>query len=111
MIEASEIPEEEKVYLKKDWMGWRVVHPLEKFEWSKEWLKRNWILLLFGSKSNMIFLGVVLLLGLGLYFGVNELISNYKAIADNPCLFCKDCASAVNSLKNNWSIIGINLTE
>lgn len=110
IIEASELPSEEKVYLKKDFLGWRVVSsPLEKFEPSFAWLKRNWFTIIFGTKSNLAFLIVVLIIGVLLYFGINELIAHYKLIADNPCNFCKDCfeqtRNVLASLKSNLTII------
>ena len=91
IIETSELPLGEKVYLKKDFLGWRVVHPIKD-----ESGKINWFNLIFGSKSNLLFLIIVALLALALYLGVTELISTYKAIAANPCDYCseiKDCAT------------------
>jgi hypothetical protein len=76
----------ETVHLKKDWLGWRVVHPLKNEDGS--W---NWFNVCFGSKSNLVFLVILLVLGCAFYFGVQELISNYKMVADNPCNFCSDC--------------------
>jgi hypothetical protein len=84
IVEASQLPMEEKVYLKKDWLGWRVVHPEEK--WYKMY-KRDWFYLI-----------VCILMVALFYVGVNELISHYKVIADNPCHFCKDCASILDPL-------------
>ena len=85
-IESSQVPEGEKVYLKKDILGWRVVNPINNNDGSY-----NWFNLIFGSKSNVVFLIILSLLGLGLYFGINELIANYKLVADNPCDFCTNC--------------------
>ena len=100
IIEASELPDGEKVYLKKDWLGWRVVHPIKNEDGSI-----NWFNAIFSSKSNLVFLIVLVILGLGFWLGVNELISSYKVIADNPCYFCEDCASAINNLRSNWSVV------
>lgn len=99
VIEASEIPNEEKVYLKKDYFGWRVVNPYKNPETGKI----NWINLLGLDKKNLLFLGVIIILAIGFYFGVNELIESYKIIAANPCNFCSDCAS-INSNLLNYSI-------
>lgn len=81
IIEAANLPEGEKVYLKKDWLGWRVVEPPTK-----------WYHYVFGSKKTIIMLiGLLLLAGM-FYFGINEVISGYKDIAANPCNYCKVCA-------------------
>ena len=93
MIEASELPHEEKVYLEKDFMGWRVVEPVRD-PITKE---INWFNLLVGGKKGMMLLSVIILIAVGLYLGVNELISSYKFIAENPCLYCSDCASTVSN--------------
>ena len=87
IIEASELPSEEKVYLRKDWLGgYRVVHPEEK--WYK-FYKRDWFYLIF----------TIIIVGMA-YIGITELISSYKVIADNPCKFCEDCATAIKPLMN-----------
>ena len=100
IVEASEIPEEEKVYLKKDWFGWRVVEP-----WKDPINgKINWMNLLGLNKSNIVFLIVITLLSLGFWLGVNELIAQYKLIADNPCLYCSDYASGILTSFSNISI-------
>ena len=95
IVEASQLPTDEKVYLKKDWMGWRVVYPLKKEDGTID--KFN---LIFGSKANVVFLIIILLIGTALYFGVNELIGNYKEVAKNPCSFCEDCQIQCRNLIN-----------
>ena len=85
IIEASQLPEGEKIYLKKDkFFGeWKVVYPTHNEDGTI-----NWKNLLIGSKWNLVFIiFVLLLLGIG-YLGINELIEGYKSIADNPCNFC-----------------------
>jgi len=99
VIEASEIPNEEKVYLKKDILGWRVVHPIKNEDGTT-----NWFNLIFGSKSNMVFLIMLLIVGVALYFGVNELLSAYKDVNANPCLYCEDCANFFNNIKSDWGV-------
>lgn len=87
IIEASRLPSDEKVHLKKGWFGeWRVVYPLKNDDGS--W---NWFNIVFGSKGNIIFLLLLLIVGCVMYFGVKDLISNYQIIADNPCDFCYNC--------------------
>lgn len=88
IIKAEELPENEQIYLKKGWFNeWKVVHPI-KIDG-----KMNWFNFIFGSKTNMLFLVFILVLSALGYFGVNELISNYKTIAANPCDYCRACAS------------------
>jgi len=74
---------EEKVYLKKDWFGYRLVHPIKNPDGSF-----NWLNLLVGGKRNLITLIIIFILISLLFFGINELISNYQFIAENPCQFC-----------------------
>ena len=87
IIEAGDLPGGEKVYLKKDMFGWRTVEPWKNPDTGKV----NWFNLLLGGKKNIAILIVLMILCGMLYFGVNELISNYKTIADSPCDFCTDC--------------------
>ena len=49
IIEAGDLPEGERVYLKKDFLGWRVVEPIKD-----ENGKLIWTRLIFGSKKNII---------------------------------------------------------
>lgn len=101
VIEASELPDTEKVYLKKDWITgeWRVVFPLKdesgKYIWSR---------VLFGSKSNLFLIIVLLLFASIMFFGISELISNYKQVADNPCKFCTDCFSQTSKVISDMKI-------
>ena len=89
-IEAAELPEGEKVYLKKDILGWRVISP-----WKNEDNKINWFNFIFGGKRNLVTLIFLLILAALVFVGVNELISAYKVITSNPCDFCKNCISSV----------------
>lgn len=86
IIEASQLPENEKVYLKKDWSGWRVVEPIKD-----ENGKINWKRVIFGTKRTLIPLIIYIVLAILFYIGVKDLISSYQVIADNPCRFCADC--------------------
>ena len=85
IIEAQNLPLEEKVYLKKDLFGWRVVEPPTK-----------WYHYILGSKRNMFILIIILVIIFMMYLGMNDLLSSYKLIADNPCSFCN---STINSIK------------
>lgn len=110
IIEAAEVPLEEKVYLKKSFDGWRVVHPIRNEDGSM-----NYPNLLFGGWWGLAkLIGIMFVMGL-LWLGINELIGNYKIIADNPCDFCKTCQEYVNRQINNINsktiIPSINYTQ
>lgn len=98
IIEAGDLPEGERVYLKKDIFGWRVVEPWK----DPQTEKINWFNFITGGKKNIVMLIILMIiLGIG-YIGLKENISNYKIIADNPCDFCTDCRSGnINITKLN----------
>lgn len=97
-IEARELPEGEKVYLKKDFLGYRVIEP-----WKNQDGSINWFNLLLGGKRNLFMLLVIILIAVSVYFGIHEQLEQAKKIAENPCEFV-DCVQGVsNSLKLNFS--------
>lgn len=104
-IEASKLPADEKVYLKKDFLGWRVVEPIFKED---PWHKK-----LFGSNRNKLFSAVIIILALLFYLGVNELISQYKDIAENPCNYCSTAIKTndANGIKLNYSEVNLSLIK
>lgn len=86
ITKAEDLPLQENVYLKKSFGEWRVVHPIRNEDGSL-----NWMNFLFGGKTNLIIL-IFIMLVLGMfYIGVNQLISSYKDVNDNPCNYCKEC--------------------
>ena len=99
IFEASELPINEKVFLKKDYFGYRVVQPYKNEDGTI-----NWFNLLTGGKKNIILTILLIAIFLLYYFGTVELIGNYKSVADNPCSFCTDCQTHVKSLLYNLSI-------
>lgn len=86
MIEANNLPEGDKVYLKKDFLGYRIVNPIKNEDGNY-----NWFNLLFGGKKNLVYLIILLIILFLFYFGYQELNSNLYIIANNPCDFCKNC--------------------
>lgn len=82
IFEASELPHDEKIYLKKDALGWRIVQPPSK-----------WYHYIFGSKRNIVMLIIIAIIAIMLYIGVNEMIGKYKDVAEHPCDYCVDCIS------------------
>ena len=99
IIRAEDLPEGENVYLRKDFLGWRVVEPLKN-----ENGKINWFNTLVGGKKGIAFLIVILILSGAFYLGVSELISNYKQVADHPCNFCKTCQTYVTDTIANLNL-------
>ena len=108
IIEAGNLPEGERVYLKKDMLGWRTVEPWK----SPDTGKINWFNLLTGGKKNLVILIVLMILAGMLYAGVNELIGSYKKVAAAPCDFCKDCheqtQKVLDQYRNKNPILGIS---
>lgn len=81
IIEASELPFGDKVYLKKDWMGWRVVAPNRDPETGKI----NWFNLLLGGKRGLNFLMIVAVIATLFYLGIDEILSSCgKLINSDP---------------------------
>ena len=74
------------VNMKRDFFGWRIVHPIKDKNG-----KMIWMNFLFGGKRGLVTLIFILAIVLLLYFGINQLIANYKIIAEEPCRFCSDC--------------------
>lgn len=99
-VEAHELPNETKVYLKKDLFGYRVVEP-----WKNEDGKINWFNFLLGGKRNLFILGVIFIVLLLAYYGFNEAIAVYKDTAKNPCNYCPaGRGTSVILVKTNYSL-------
>ena len=110
VFEAGDVPSEEKVYLKKDSFGWRVINPIRDPETNKI----NKFNLFFGGKKNLYMLIFLFILFALIFIGVKELIADYKLVADDPCSFCTDCQERVReilSMKNTYSQYQINLSQ
>lgn len=110
IIEAADLPEGEKVYLKKDMFGYRIVEPVKNEDGSY-----NWKRLILGtprSRAQLVFYLMIVLL---LYVGINELIGNYKAVAESPCSYCTDChvqtQQVINSIRSKSSSSNVNLSN
>jgi hypothetical protein len=64
-IEAQNLPFDEKVYLKKDFFGWRVVEP-----------PTRWYHYIIGSRKNLFILFILMFLALCFYLGMREILYN-----------------------------------
>ena len=91
IFKADELPNDEDVYLRKDMFGWRVVNPIKNddgtFNWKNVWL---------GNRKVIIFTIIWILIMGFIFYGVNEMISSCKDMADNPCKYFKiDCSREI----------------
>lgn len=84
IIEASDLPEGEKIYLKKDYFGWRIVNPLRNPDGT--W---NWVNMIFGGWRNFASLIAILAL-IGIFMWVyNHDVTAVRAYYENACLMFK----------------------
>lgn len=65
VIEASQLPENEKVYMRKGFDGWRVVYP-----WKDENGKMNWKNIILGGNWGVLVKTVLIVLFVFLFFYV-----------------------------------------
>lgn len=103
ITEARNLPENERVYLKKDRTGWRVVEPYKNPETGKINLFAGW------KKSIIPFLFVLLIMSLFLvgyreatksvYGALNEIVSN-------PTEYC-NTVSKLGACREEWKAKGI----
>jgi len=107
IIEAGDLPEGERVYLKKDSLGYRVVNPIKNEDGST-----NWVNLFFGSKRMLIFLVVSILIAMWVYFAGMNLIGDYKEFYErvygDPLTYCQDYFA---SLSKNSAPVELELTN
>ena len=83
IITPEQLPEGERINLKKGMFQWRVVNPT-----NDENGKIIWINVLFGGWANLIMLIIfLLLLGLIMY-SYNHDIMAMKDVVANPCNYC-----------------------
>ena len=102
MKAESIVINDEKVYLRKDWLGWHVVYPIRNEDGS--W---NWFNFLFGGKANLITLIIILVLAAFLLFGVSTMFASCRDLATNMGSYChhNDAVSLINeAIRNNISL-------
>ena len=83
IFEASELPLNEKVYLKKDFLGWRNVNPIRNEDNSI-----NYINLIFGGYRSFLSLLFILILIAIFFYGFYEAVNSMRAIVEDPCKAC-----------------------
>lgn len=95
-IKSVEI-EGEKIYLKKSGIfGYGVVYP-----WKNEDGSVNWYNLLTGGTPNLIKTIFIVFILLMMVWGVNEMLSPLRAIAEQPVEYCRQV----------WDLFVINVTQ
>jgi len=104
IISVNEIPRGEKIYAKKDFLGWRIVEPIRDPE-TKEFIWKNFL-----SKKGFIMLFILLLIFAFTYLAFQEGINNYREVMKNPCKFCIDCEDIFKDNKDSW-VNNINLSS
>lgn len=97
IIEAGELPIKEKVYLKKDFLGWRVVEPIVDPE-TKKFVWKNF----FNKKGFAVTIFILLLMGVS-YLAFKEQVANYEMVINNPCAYCKSCQEHTREVIGNLS--------
>ena len=102
IIESSQIPVDEKVYLKKDFLGWRVVEPI--LDENKNIIWAN----VFSKRGMMALFIILIVLGFG-WLAFEEQIDNYNSVMKEPCKYCKDCMSYKVSDEFDFTNIELDL--
>jgi len=99
IIESSQLPEGEKVYLKKDWTGWRVVEPIVKdINQPLSFKNAKWKRILTGTTKERAFLGFIIFLAVISYLAFDEQLVNYNLVVSNPCAYCNSCQAHTNGV-------------
>lgn len=102
VIEAGNLPESEKVFLKKDFFGWRVVRPIKNIDGSI-----NWSNFIFGGLKNFLIVLVIIGLIIWVKHDANVRVESYgencKIISQHPDIFCKKYISG--EILSNKSLV------
>jgi len=102
---AEELPQEAQVYFKKRGKKWimidsDIVNPITR--------EINIRKALLGTKKTwFVLIAIIIIAGL-FYVGVNDLISGYRDVAENPCAYCplvKGLNADSNWVNANFTII------
>jgi hypothetical protein len=91
IYKIEEVPNEEKIYLTKSILGWKVVYPLKNEDGSY-----NWFNVIFGSWENIIYVAFILFLIYMFYLAYHEV--SYQLT---------DCMKELNQTHINYLLGGI----
>ena len=83
IIEAGDLPQDERIYMKKDFLGWRVVYPIKNPNGSI-----NWFNLITGGKRNLIFTLIMIAFVLGFFWVYNHDTAEMQKVVKAPCSYC-----------------------
>ena len=83
IIEANDLPQEDKVYMKKDMFGWRIVQPMKNEDGTL-----NWFNILTGGMRNFVFTMVMLFFILGFFYVYNHDTAEMQKVVESPCEYC-----------------------
>jgi hypothetical protein len=83
IIEAADLPESEKVYLKKGMLGYRIVHPIKNEDG-----RINYVNLLVGGWQNLFKLIFIIAAILFFVYIYNHDLSEMRKVYNDPCAAC-----------------------
>lgn len=83
IIEATTLPKEERVYLRKSFGEWRVVHPLKNEDGTL-----NFKNLFFGGWGNLFSVLFIVILTLGFVYIYYHDTQEMQKVVENPCGYC-----------------------
>jgi len=106
IIDSKDLPQGEKVYLRKGKFGYRVIHPVNNEDGSK-----NWVNLLVGGWGNLFKLLFILFVIFCFIYGSMETMKSCRDMAKNPCKYTNLDCSVYSGQKIHLAPIDIDLSE
>ena len=93
IIEAGDLPQGDKVYMKKDLFGWRIVQPIHNEDGTL-----NWFNILTGGTRNLAFTILMVVFVLSFFWVYNHDTAEMQKVVEEPCLYCstEDLQSTLN---------------
>ncbi len=104
IIEVSDLPEGTKLYVKKDFLGYRIVNPIRNEDGTL-----NWVNVITGGWRNLITITIVITLLLWTQYDSHNKVKEYQEYCDtiskNPVQFCENIGfyTALNKSKAKLS--------
>ena len=96
IIKAEELPRDESIYLKKDYFGYRIVHPIKNDDGTI-----NWLNFLVGGKRNLVVLIIIMIVLGGILYSYAHDIKEMQDVVENPCDYCDPNIKIQPLLKNS----------
>ena len=107
VIESSELPEGEKVFLKKSFDGWRVVYPIKNEDRTINWFN----LCTGGSWWNVLKTLFILSVILGVSWSYAHDTKQCRELVGNPCNHYSEIKEFCTNQDINNPLSGINLSD